>query len=228
MPTVGGSGLRYFQANGGQIANQAARPTIDIVLVDVRPQALHSGFDLFPRHLEGGAYGAGQLVGIVRIDDQGIRQLMARPGKTAQNQGALFVQARCNVLLGDQVHPIVKGGHEAKIGSAIIRSNFRAVVVSLQKHDRFPGARAEAAVDSIRFHFDFLHQILIAPDVSPAGRPDLNKGKPPLVVRILIEKPFDSAKPLRNALGVVDAVDSHSHIVRFDAQFAEQSLPLLG
>jgi len=94
-------------------------------------------------------------------------------------------------------------------------------MMPLQEDDWLPSARAEAAVDAIGFRLHFRHQILIALDVSAAGRADLHESKLFLIRGVFLEEPLDSAKPLGNALGIVHSIDAKTHEARLDSQLAE-------
>src|SRR5260221_13383678 len=95
-------------------------------------------------------------------------------------------------------------------------------VMPLEEYDRLPSTRAEAPVDAIGFRLHFRHQILVALDMGPAGRPDLHERKLLLIRRVLIEKTLDSAEPLRNAFGIIDPIDAKPHESRLDSQLTEQ------
>ena len=59
------------------------------------------------RHAERAIQRGGNLVAIVRIDDQGAGQLLRRPGKLRQDQYARVIRIlRRDVLLRHQVHTI--------------------------------------------------------------------------------------------------------------------------
>src|SRR5437867_11168230 len=67
---VDGSVVAPFQvqANLGKLADQARGPAIDVMLLDLRPHALHARFLFFRAHLQRGAYRVSQLIGVIRVD----------------------------------------------------------------------------------------------------------------------------------------------------------------
>src|SRR5436190_1369935 len=144
------------------------------MLLDLRPHPLHPRLSLFRWHFESRPYGARQLFGVVGIDRQSVHQFMACSREAAQNQRSLLIVPRGYVLLGHQIHPVVKGRDQAKIGRAIIWLDLFVAVMPIQEYDRLPSTRAETAVDAIHFLLYFRRQILITLDVRPAGRADLN------------------------------------------------------
>ena len=99
---------RRFQPNPGELADQVSSPHIDVVLLDVCAHSLHARPALFRTHFERCMDGPCQLVGVVRIDHQSIRQLMSRSREAAQNQRTLLVVPRGRVLLGNQIHSVVQ------------------------------------------------------------------------------------------------------------------------
>src|SRR2546421_111741 len=75
--------------------------------------------------------------------------------------------------LGDQVHSIVKGSDQAKIGLAIVGLDLLMVVMFVQEHDRLPTTGPKALVDAFGLLFHFDQEILIPLDVRSARRADL-------------------------------------------------------
>ena len=62
-----------------------------------------------------------QRIGIVRVDDDGIGQLVDGAGELAEHQHAGLVGARRDELLGHQVHPVAEGGHDHHVRGTIQR-----------------------------------------------------------------------------------------------------------
>src|SRR5262249_9219718 len=70
--------------------------------------------------------------------------------------------------------------------------------------------RLEAPVDAVRLRLHFGDKVLIALDTRAAWSPELNKGELLTVLRIFIQKTFDSAKALQKPFRIVDAIYAHS------------------
>ena len=86
----------------------------------------------------------------------------------------------------------------------------------------FHSARLPARVDSLRFRFQLLQEIVIARDFRAAGRADLHEREFFAIGRPLLEEAFDAAQAFQQSLGVVHAVNAHSDEVRLDAQLVQQ------
>ena len=143
--------------------------------------------------------------------------------EAAQDQHAVKIVARSHEFLRHQIHAVVQRRHQAEIGGAVIRQNLLVAVLAVQEHDGLPVAGLEAAVDAFGFLEHFLHQILIAPDVRAAGRADLHERELAPVGGILFEKALDGAEALRNALGVIDAIDADAQKRSAHAELVEQA-----
>src|SRR5262249_687057 len=80
-----------------------------------------------------------------------------------------------------------------------------------EQHNRPPVAGLEAAVDAVRLALHLLYQVMVAFDLGAARGCDLDEGELAAIAGTHFQKCLDSPKALRNALGVVDAVDANSH-----------------
>jgi hypothetical protein len=90
------------------------------------------------------------LVGVVRIDDDRLRQLARRTGKLAQHQHAAFVVTRRDKFLGHQVHAIVQAAHHAEFSGTIVLVHGVWLMVSGQQDDRGQATKlGEPGVDSL-------------------------------------------------------------------------------
>src|SRR5712671_4429302 len=98
--------------------------------------------------------------------------------------------------------------HHAEGRSAIEPRDFFMGMVAFEEDNRFPAASLETRVDAVGLSGNLVQQILIALDVGAARRSDLDKGKAALVGRVKLEKKLDGPEALKNALGIVDAIDS--------------------
>src|SRR5581483_7216497 len=110
---------------------------------------------------------------------------------------------------------------QAKVRCLIISANFGVCVLAIQENDRSPGTAAEPSVDALGLLLHFAHQILVALDVRPARRADLDKRQIPLIRRILIQQPFDPPKALEDTLRIIDPVYSQSEKARLNPQISE-------
>src|SRR5688572_21950647 len=83
----------------------------------------------------------------------------------------------------------------------------------LQKNDRTPGTNAPAPVDFVATRIDLIFEILILADTRTTRHADLHEDQTLPVLRILRQQAIQGAESLENSLGVVDAVDAHTHKV---------------
>ena len=60
-------------------------------------------------------------VRVVRVAQERVPQLAGRAGELAQHERAAVVDARRDVLLGDEVHPVAQRRHHHHVGGAVER-----------------------------------------------------------------------------------------------------------
>src|SRR5579871_1029604 len=225
-PSYGGADQRRTTQGGGpnftEIANQASGPAVDIALADVSPHALHANPPLLGRHFESAMNGVGQLLCVVRVDDQRVGELVAGARKTAQNQDALIVGTRGDKFFRHQVHAVVQRSHQAEVGCTVVRQDFLVAVLAGQQDDRLPVTGLKTLIDPVGFASHLLDQIVIARNVSPAGRADLHESEFLFVSRAFFQEALNTAETFRNSLGVVDAIHSDAHEGSAHAEFRQQ------
>src|SRR5581483_695506 len=193
-----------------QFRDQIRSPTVGVELPDDLTHTAHPRTLLVRIHFQCEVNGVGQLLRIIRIDQQRVAQFAARTGEPAQDQDALFVVPRCNKLLGDEVHAVVKRRDQAQVRRPVISPNLAMRVVALEEDDRLPASRLESPVDAVGLGFNFPEQVMVAFDVSPAGLTYLDEGEMALVSGIFLQKSFYSAKALQHSLGIVHPVNTHA------------------
>ena len=99
-------------------------------------------------------------------------------------------------------------------------------MLPFQKYDGFPLAGLKVPIDSFRFSLHFREEVVIAFNVSAAGRANLHECEFALVLGIFFQKSLNRPEALQNSLGVVHAVDADPHERRLQTQVAHQSGPL--
>ena len=72
------------------------------------------------------------------IHDQGIAEFNRRAGEFAQNQDAILVIARRQILLGDQVHAIVQRGDEADVRRPVPARYFFVIALTFDQDNGTP------------------------------------------------------------------------------------------
>ena len=99
-------------------------------------------------HLQCSLNGVRHLVDVVGIDDERVLDLLGGAGEARQNEHARIGWVlRRNVFLGDKVHAVAQGRHEADAGGAIDVDQQLARRRAVDVVDRHPVELAEAAVD---------------------------------------------------------------------------------
>ena len=73
---------------------------------------------------------------VVRIDDQGLRELLRGAGQLAQNQHAVVIVARGDEFLRDQIHPVVQRRDDAETRQPIQSHELRQRKRPLQVANR--------------------------------------------------------------------------------------------
>src|SRR5882762_4877039 len=201
--------LRHFwrvQTNLREFRYQFRGPAINVVLTDDSAHALHSRVPFLRGHFQCPADHFRHLVDVVRIDHQGVVQFAAGSGELTEDQNAILIFPGRDKLLGHKVHPIMQRGDKTKVRRLVVRLKFTVAVVLAEKNDRPPSFRLQTFIDAVGLCSHLGYKILVAFDVRAAGRPELHKRELLAIVKILLEKPFDSPETLQNAFCVVDAI----------------------
>src|SRR5258708_35374146 len=121
--------------------------------------------------------GAGQLLDVVRIDEQSIGELQRRAREGAKDEDALIILTRSDKLLGDEIHAVVERSDHTERSGAIEARNLLVGVVPIQEHDGLPAAGLEARVDALDFGCTLVEQGLVALNIRAAGRANLHEGE---------------------------------------------------
>src|SRR3989338_6489912 len=112
------------------------------------------------------------------MEDQGTPYLTGGPRKLAQDEHSLSIRSGGDELLGDEVHSIMKRGHQTQIGGLIKRRDLRMGVVFLQEHNRLPRSRLESPVDPIHLRVQLCPQVMVSLNQRSARGSQLHKCKP--------------------------------------------------
>ena len=88
---------------------------------DHTAKCAHPRAPLLARHVDGADERGRKSVHVVRIDDEGVLQLLRRTRQLAQHQHAVLVVARGDEFLGDQVHPVVQRADDAEVRETVER-----------------------------------------------------------------------------------------------------------
>src|ERR1700732_2945629 len=210
--------LGCIQAELNQFSDQVPGPLVNVVFLDVLAHAMHAKLLLLRLHLQSGADGFGGLIDVIGIDQQCVPQSGGRSCELAEDENAPFIPSRGQKFLGYEIHSIVQRRHQAEIGCAVIGLNLLMAVLALEKHNGVPLSSLETPIDAFRLGFHFGEQVVIALDMCPARSSDLHECEFPLIAGEFLEESLDRKEPLKNSLGIVDAIDTNSHERRLHAQ----------
>src|SRR5690349_7227439 len=125
--------------------------------------------------------GAGQLLDVIRIHEQGIGELQSGSGEGAEDQDAVIIITRSDKLLGDEIHSVVQGSNHAQRSGAIEARDFLVRMMALEKDDGFPAACLKARIDALGFGGDLVEQCLVAINHGATGSAKLNEGEAALI-----------------------------------------------
>src|ERR1051326_6765346 len=183
----------------------------------LRAHAAHPRDALPGLHFERVEDGVGERLGVIGIDKQGVGKFASSAGEGTEDEDAVFIVPRRDILLGDQVHAVVQRGDQADVGGTIEAIDLGMGMMAMPKPDRPPFAGLQTSIDARSLGFDALQEIVVLRDIRAARSADLNETEFLPVLRILVEESLDSAEALEDSLGVVDAIDTDADIKRLAA-----------
>ena len=96
------------------VEQHAAGPAVDVEFADDVAHQPHALALLVDRHGERDAERRRAFVGVVRIDDQRLRQFARGAGELRQDKHAAFVVVRGDEFLGDEVHAVVQAAKRSR------------------------------------------------------------------------------------------------------------------
>ena len=131
---------------------QRVGPVEDGVRADPLAQRAHPAPLILGRHQERGVQAVGKRIDRERIDVHRVFELARRAGEFRQHQHAVFVAARSDEFLRDQIHAVVQRRHHAHVGGAIHARDRFGLVMLRAVDDRQPVVGAELRVDLASTH----------------------------------------------------------------------------
>ena len=100
---------------------EGLRPVRDVILAHPPAQRTHPLAAFRMRHLDRAQDRVLHPVDVVRVDEQRRAQLVGGAGELAQDEHAVLVPARRDVLLRDQVHAVAQGRDEHDVAREVER-----------------------------------------------------------------------------------------------------------
>ena len=195
------------------VEEHAARPAIDVEFAnDVAHQA-HAVALLVHRHAQRDMKRRRALVGVVRIDNERLRQFTRCAGELRQDEHAALVVVRRDEFLGHEVHAVVQAADETEVGGAMVLVHGILLVMLGQQHDRRMGGARVGAVDLLGQPMHALRVVLIVADRASRRRGDLHERELADPFRMQFQQARDRVEALDDALRVVEAVDADAELV---------------
>ena len=151
---------------------------------------------------------------VVRVDEHGVDQLVGGAGELGQHEHAVAVEARRDVLLGDQVHAVAQRRHEHHVAGAVQGDELVERQRLVEVVDRRIPEPAVHAVDLADELLDLPPLVLVVLDALPGRRGDLHHHAPLRVQRAVVEQRLERPQALADPLGVVEAIDAEQHDLR--------------
>src|SRR6266571_6080109 len=176
-----------------------------------RPDA---GRLLLDGHRQRPADRAHDLVRIVRVHDERLEQLPRGTGHLAQDEYAVRLLPRGDVLLRDEVHAVTEGCDQGDVARPVEAQEFFEVELAVQIADRRPCERPVAAVDAA----DPLVDLPLEAGVLGYALPRRDDGEDvrhlAAPLRMRLEEPAERLELLRDALRVVEAGNREDELRR--------------
>ena len=146
---------------------------------------------------------------VVRVDEEGRLQLLGGAGELGEHEHAGVVGGLGgDELLGDEVHPVVERRDEADAGQAVEAAERAAVIAAGEVADGHPVEVGIVGVDASGEAVEFLAQHLVGVDRLARGRGDLQEADAAAQLLVVVEHAAEGLHALRQALGIVHAVDA--------------------
>jgi hypothetical protein len=132
-----------------------------------------------------------------------------------QHQDAGIGYLAGDELLGDQVHAVSQRRDESDVGIAVDPAEALLVQRAVEVADGRPAGRRETPVDAADQLVDLPLELLVLRNLRPAGNRELQQDDLLAVLGVDLEQALEGAHALRDALGVVEAVDAQHHALGF-------------
>ena len=117
---VGAGTGRHDSVTGvDEVGEEAVGPRLHVAAAHDLAQPRHPRPALVAVHLDGRDDGVAQRAAVVRVDEHGVGQLVGGAGELRQHEHAVAVEARRDVLLGDEVHAVAQRCHEHHVARAV-------------------------------------------------------------------------------------------------------------
>ena len=158
--------------------------------------------------------GALDSLDVVRVDEEGIRELVRGPGELTQHQHAVVGVPAGDELLGDEVHAVSDRGDEHDVGRLIQRRDLGRFERLVDVVDRGRPDLREVAVDLAHELLDAASLVAIGADAIAARARNLYQHGVGHREPAFGEQLAERVKSLLDALRVVEPIDAQQHRTR--------------
>ena len=185
---------------------KVACPFLNALLTNNVLHVLQSFFLLLFRHFQRLADGHANLVGIIRVDLDGIRKLRRRTGHLAQYQYTKVIVFRSDILLSHQIHTITQRSDQSDISQLVHRHQIferkRVIVITYW----CPTDACIFAIDGTNALIDAPFHLSITAHFVARGHNNHGQRHLILILRMLFQERFKAHQPMQDALTVIQSV----------------------
>ena len=142
------------------------RPVVHMVRQHAAPQRPHACGALHLAHRHRVRHRVGHAVLVVGVDDHGLAQLLGGARELAEEQHAVLVGPRGDVLLRHQVHAVAQRRHQHRVGGAVQRGELLGRDGAVQVVNRHRIEGADRAVDAAHQFLDLLAEAGVLLDLA--------------------------------------------------------------
>lgn len=205
LATVSESAAACFEKR----AQEVLSPAMHVVRPELRDHFGPTFAALLEEHAERLLHRGSRATDVVRVDQQSAGKAFGCAREARQHQDAGIIGALgCDVLLGDQVHSITQGRDQANAAEAIERRQAGLAERPVYVPDWRPIDPGMTGVDPAGQGLKLACQLGVFGDCLSRGRGNLDEERLPVLRRHSLQHPFEGAKAIVEALGVIETVDT--------------------
>ena len=190
-------------------ATERVAPMVDVLPAKAHSQLSHASALFRNRHLQGNANSIRDRASVIGINQQRtLTQLERGSGKLAEDEHAVVVNARGAVFFGNQVHAIFERSNQGDVCGTVVRQQFGTIERAVNVLYRRPSRLAKMAIDLAHHSLNLGLEFPIPGNIFAAGNHHLDHRNFAVLFRMQLKKVAKCRQSLRNALGVIEPVDS--------------------
>ena len=202
------------RATSRRVADEGFRPQLDRTRRDLGPKRHHASAAFVLAHLERALERRRNRLDVVRIHDQRFGELVRGSGELAQHEHAVAVDARRDVLLGDEIHAVAQRRDEHHVGRAVARGELDLVHRVVHVVNRRALCKvAVRAVDATGHLLDLALELAVRAHVLARRHRDLEQPELSAIVGSPLEQELDGQELAGDPLRVVEPIDAEHELL---------------